>query len=95
MTGLRQQASICNFMKMINQYPIVGDNHKKETETLTIKKAGGSISNMEYTQETFEIGTVCFICRFGSFHSHPMLLKLQESEMRSLELCWRAQVKSS
>lgn len=38
MTGLRQQAPMCNFMKIINQYPIMGDNLKKETEApLTLK----------------------------------------------------------
>lgn len=30
---------MCNFMKIINQYPIMGDNLKKETETpLTLKR---------------------------------------------------------
>lgn len=49
MTGLEQWAPICNFMKMINHYPIVGDNLKKDSETLlTIKGEGIPVSSKEH-----------------------------------------------
>ena len=72
MTGLGQQAPICNFMKMINQYPIVGDNLKKDTETsFNNKRAGIPVSSKEHRWEIFD--TICFIFRLGRFHSYRCL----------------------